>query len=262
MDLNENYLREQLKGRMIGDPLWVLPEVPSTNEWMKDFVRRNSTPSGALVVADFQTNGRGRRWRQWVCPPGTGLLFSVYWIPRLSIDQWAIYSLASALAVHDLLTQDILISRRITSVRFKWPNDILIGRKKICGILGETATAQGIVVGIGLNVLQQRSQLPNTDATSIYLWSRQKVARSKLLIQLVSHLENRFMQLDQGKINVIIAALIASGPKLGSPVQVRLGDHVLSGSYQGLSSQGTLLVKTDDGSVHDLATADEVRFTK
>ena len=262
MDFDENYLREQLKGWMIGDPLWVIPEVSSTNEWLKDFVRRNSTPSGAMVVADYQTSGRGRMWRQWVSPAGTGLLCSFYWIPRLSMSQWAMYSLASALAVYDLLMIDVLKSEGRKNIRFKWPNDILIGKKKISGILGETATVQGIVIGIGLNVLQQRSQLPNTDTTSVYLWTRNKVNRSELLVQLVSHLENRFVQLDQGNIGAVIDEISAIGPKSGSGIQVKIGSNILLGTYQGLSPQGTLLLKTEDGLVHDLATADEVRTLK
>jgi BirA family biotin operon repressor/biotin-[acetyl-CoA-carboxylase] ligase len=262
MDLDENYLREQLKGRMVGDPLWVLPEVSSTNEWLKDFVRRNSTPSGAMVVADYQTSGRGRMWRQWISPAGTGLLCSFYWIPRLSISQWAMYSLASALAVYDLLMTDVSKPEGRKNVRFRWPNDILVGRKKISGILGETATAQGIVIGIGLNVLQKKSQLPGIDTTSVYMWTRKKFSRSELLVKLVSHLETRLMQLDQGNFSVLIEELNSIGPKLDSAIQVKIGGNILSGTYQGLSSEGTLLLKTNDNLVHNIATADEVRILK
>ena len=258
MDLEENRLRQQLEGRMIGDPVWILPEVSSTNNWLREFVSKNNTPGGAMVVTDYQTSGKGRMRREWSCPPKMGLLFSVFWIPRLSIEQWPLYSMAAALAVHDLLTGDISGSHKYGDILFKWPNDIFAGGKKICGILCETATAQGIVVGVGLNVLQEKSQLPDDNATSVFLWSGQQLDRSVLLTKLIPRLEHRFTQTDQGNGADVLDDISRIGLQKNTEIRIQIGDNFLLGTYQGLSPNGMLILQTTDGLVHNLATVDKL----
>lgn len=255
MDLDETNLRNLLKSKAIGNNLWVFPEIASTNDWLKDFVLRNDTPSGALVIADFQSRGKGRMHRNWICPPGTGLLLSLYWIPRLSISQWPLYTMAAAMAVYDLLSK---VASDSGDVRFKWPNDILVGDKKICGILAETATARGIVIGIGLNVLQDQSQLPDDQTTSVAVWTNRKPQRLQVLLQLLSQLEHRFLQVDQGQVVELLDEISQMGLKKGSKIRVQIGTHTLTGTYQGLSPSGTLKLQTQDGLVHELATVDKL----
>jgi BirA family biotin operon repressor/biotin-[acetyl-CoA-carboxylase] ligase len=257
MELNETDLKQQLNGRVIGNNLWVFPELSSTNDWLKDFVIRNDTPGGAMVIAEYQSHGKGRMNREWICPPGLGLLFSVYWIPRLSISNWPVYTMAAAMAVDDLLAAEIA---NPADIHYRWPNDILIDGKKICGILAETATARGVVIGIGLNVLQDQSQLPDNNTTSMAEWTNSTPDRIQVLLRLASHLERRFQQLDRGNVAKLLEEIGRISPEPGSRIEVQLGSNTLSGTYQGLSPSGALRIETADGLRHDLATVDRLRY--
>ena len=258
MALNETELRQRLESQNIGNNLWVFPELLSTNDWLKEFVLRNDTPSGALVIAEYQIRGKGRMNREWICPPELGLLFSVYWIPRLSISQWPVYTMAAAMAINDLLANESVSS---ADIKYKWPNDILINGKKICGILAETATARGVVIGIGMNVLQDQSQLPDDNTTSMARWTNRKPDRVHVLLRLLSHLEQRFQELDRGDVADLLEEIKGISPDPGTNIEVQLGSHTLRGTYQGLSPSGALLIKTPDGLVHELATVDKLRYT-
>lgn len=163
--------------------------------------------------------------------------------------------MAAAMAVYDLLSK---VTSDSDSVRFKWPNDIMIGGKKICGILAETATARGIVVGIGLNVLQDQTQLPDDQTTSIAAWTNRKPVRQQLLLQLLSQLEHRFSQVDQGLVEELLVEISRIGMEKGTSIKVQIGNHTLTGTYQGLSPSGTLRLQTQDGLVHELATVDKM----
>lgn len=123
--------------------------------------------AGTLVVADHQTAGRGRLDRSWETPTGTALTFSAVVDPRLDDAAWPLLPLATALAVADGV-------RRATGLELglKWPNDLLIGEKKVAGILLERVLAGGrplAVIGIGVNVGMGADQLPVPTATSLAL---------------------------------------------------------------------------------------------
>jgi BirA family transcriptional regulator, biotin operon repressor / biotin---[acetyl-CoA-carboxylase] ligase len=125
---------------------------------------RSGEPEGAVLVAEAQTAGRGRMSREWVSPPGAGLYFSVLlrpagvspgllgWLPLLT-------GVAVVSALHGL---------GITHPRLKWPNDVLAGDAKLAGILAES-TGGAVVAGVGINVTQQRAELPSPAATSLAL---------------------------------------------------------------------------------------------
>ncbi len=258
VDIEENILRRRLKGHLIGDPIWLLPEVASTNHWLKETVSGQDTPRGAVVVTDYQTHGRGRIDREWHCPPGMGLLLSLYWTSHLPMSQMPLYSLASALAVFDLLTTDIPGHEKSDRVRFKWPNDILIGGKKVCGILSETVSDTGLIIGIGLNVHHQPENLPVPNATSIAIWTGQEINRTDLLIVLINHLETRLTQVDNSGSTSIIGELTQIGPKIGCNITAVINGQILRGTYQGLSANGALRLQNREGVVHNLTTVDKL----
>jgi BirA family biotin operon repressor/biotin-[acetyl-CoA-carboxylase] ligase len=257
-DLNENTLRNRLQGRLIGDPVWVIPEVASTNSWLKEKVNNQNVPQGALVVADHQTHGRGRIDREWHCPPGIGLLMSLYWTSNLPMPQRPLYSLASALAVFDMLTTDIPGHEKSDRVSFKWPNDILVDGNKISGILSETVPEKGLILGIGINVHQQPEDLPFPFATSIAIWTGQKTNRADILVALTKHLETRLIQIDNNQSNIIIDELMQIGLKIGCDITAVVSDRVLKGTYQGLSPNGALRIQDHQGNIQHLTTVDKL----
>jgi BirA family transcriptional regulator, biotin operon repressor / biotin---[acetyl-CoA-carboxylase] ligase len=131
------------------DDVRELEEVDSTNRYLLDLARRGA-PEGVVVVADFQSAGRGRRGRTWVAPPGGGLLASVLLRPDPVVvvppDRRWLVTAAVALAAADACRQMAGVVPEI-----KWPNDLLVGERKLAGILAE-ADAGAIVVGVGINV--------------------------------------------------------------------------------------------------------------
>ena len=173
-DLDRPPLRADALNRALaqdGYRLEVLASVPSTNAVVAERARAGE-PHGLVVVAEQQTAGRGRLDRSWVSPPRAGLTFSVlirpggpaHWVPLLG-------GVGVALALREQVG---------VSVELKWPNDVLIGGRKVCGLLAE-AVDGAVVLGIGLNVTTRAEELPVPEATSLALESASTTDRDTLL---------------------------------------------------------------------------------
>src|ERR1041384_6256419 len=125
--------------------------LPSTNTELSRLASEGAE-EGVSVVADEQTAGRGRLQRAWASPKGAGLYFSILLRPAIPVDQWPLITFAAALAVGDALQEAAGVQTDI-----KWPNDLLSGERKICGILAEaidTPAGRAVIVGIGINLTQ------------------------------------------------------------------------------------------------------------
>lgn len=167
-------------------PVRVVHATGSTNA---DLVEQISAGKGAHLSAltcEHQTGGKGRLGRGWVVPEGAALTVSIAVNPDppLEIPALSWYTMLSALAWCRAIEGHTTLTGRI-----KWPNDVLIGSAKVCGILAQlTSTPSGpaLVVGTGLNVDQQRDELPVATATSLRLASGERIARSELLASYLS----------------------------------------------------------------------------
>jgi len=161
-----------------------------------------SLPEGALVVADHQTAGRGRLGRSWEAPPGKALLFSILLRPP-SERNVPDLSLVAGIAVADALERTLGLS-----VQLKWPNDVMLRRRKVAGCLAEMR--EGVVVlGIGLNVNQTREELPEHAGSLLTLTGR-KTDREKLLSALLQDLEARYSDWSEGGLDAVYEGL---GPR-------------------------------------------------
>lgn len=163
-DLERPPLRERALHRALGPDGWRLEVVlsaGSTNALVADRACRGE-PQGLVVVAESQTAGRGRLDRSWVSPPRAGLTFSVLVRPALSAAQWPWLPLLTGVAVAGALRG----SAGIEAV-LKWPNDVLVEGRKVCGILVEMPAPGAAVLGIGLNVTTLASELPPAQADSM-----------------------------------------------------------------------------------------------
>jgi BirA family biotin operon repressor/biotin-[acetyl-CoA-carboxylase] ligase len=146
-------------------------------------------PEGAVAVADEQTAGRGRLGRSWVAPPGTSLLFSINLRPRVAEARLPQLTILAGAAVSAAI-QDV------TGVRpeIKHPNDLLVKRRKLAGILAE-AREDRVVLGVGINVNIPRDELPidvDTEATSLLAELGRPVERAELLVVILRRLERRY----------------------------------------------------------------------
>ncbi len=188
--------------RRPGDGSWgrflrYLPVTTSTNDEAHRAAAEGA-PDGFLVVADEQTQGRGRHGRSWSAPPGQNLLASWVVRPTVGPDRWSWIPLAAALAVVDVVEAAVPAS----DVRVKWPNDVRLGGKKVSGILAESRLDAGgaghVVLGIGLNVNQAGfpAELEST-ATSLFLAAGVGRDRATVLSDLCDALERRVTSIDR-----------------------------------------------------------------
>ncbi len=161
-----------------------LNAVDSTNSWAKRYIQNNSDVKPSLIIADYQSSGRGRFDRNWISPPGTGLWFSVILEPIPDPREWFCYSLIPA-----IVTAKVIRHSAHLPADLKWPNDVLIHGRKCCGILIETvqhANRNFLIIGTGININQQ--EFPDEirlTATSLSIESRCTLNRKDLLIEWI-----------------------------------------------------------------------------
>jgi BirA family transcriptional regulator, biotin operon repressor / biotin---[acetyl-CoA-carboxylase] ligase len=207
---------------------------------------RLGAPEGLCIVAREQTAGRGRQERVWISPAGAGLYCSTILRPRLPFRIWPLLTLAAALAVHDTL---LAVYDLRTDI--KWPNDILAGERKLCGILAETVEAErgrACVLGIGINLSDKAfpSELRET-AISVEALAGQAPDAENLLEALLRALALRYLTLQQadGPGQTIKAWTERSSYAEGRGVRVLLAGETFEGTTRGLEPDGALRVETN-----------------
>lgn len=164
----------------------------STQDDLVNKVNAGDAKSGDVIVANYQSAGRGRLDRTFLAPPSTALLFSLYLHPKRSRDDWGFIPLLAGYSIAETLRK---VSVRVS---IKWPNDLLIDEMKLGGIIS-TAAGSGVVVGIGINVSMTVDELPVETATSLTVAGVSKVDRNFLLPILLNAFENDFLAWDQGE---------------------------------------------------------------
>ena len=181
----------------LGDPRIDVESCESTQALLEP-----SMAEGALAVADYQSAGRGRLGRTWEAPPGTALLISILLRPPSERDVREL-ALVAGVAVADALEETIGLS-----VQIKWPNDVMLRRRKVAGILAELRDG-AVVLGIGININQTREQLPE-HAGSLRTLTGREYDREQLLGQLLQDLERRYAAWLEGGLDAIYEGL---GPR-------------------------------------------------
>jgi BirA family transcriptional regulator, biotin operon repressor / biotin---[acetyl-CoA-carboxylase] ligase len=254
-----------------GLPYRYLPRCDSTNAVLKRV--STPTPPGTLVVTDEQTGGRGRLDRTWVSELGKDLTFSILLRPSLAPAQAHLLSLAAALAVAEVLETIPGLEGRVA---VKWPNDVLLGDRKVCGILLEGSMdadrLQWAVAGIGLNVNSAPSALVRGLApeeakvwmgrplpVSLREHLGRDVARGPLLAALLERLTSRWIGLEpegdhgsgSGEVSDVLAGLRQRDALAGRRVEVVSGppqhSPVVAGEALGIGPEGQLLVRSSSG---------------
>lgn len=205
-----------------------------------------SLPEGALVVADYQTAGRGRLGRSWEAPPGTALLFSILLKPPPERHVPEL-SLVAGIAVADTLERTLGLS-----VQLKWPNDVMLRRRKVAGCLAE-ARDGAVVLGIGVNVNQTREELPE-NAGSLRTLTGREWDREMLLSQLLEDLSGRYSAWRAGGLEAVYEGL---GPRdflRGRRVSV----NGTSGVATMINRAGQLEIEVGHGEVVTVASGEVV----
>lgn len=222
--------------------------IDSTNEAAKLWARSGSTPAthGAVVTADSQTRGRGRHGREWVSPPGKGVYLSMVWRPQIEAHQVGRLTIVAALGAARALE-----SVAAKNIETKWPNDLLLNRKKIGGLLCEaelkTDGVEFVVAGIGLNANFEKEDFPERPvfpATSLLLETGKTWPIEELREACIASLHDEYSRYEAGQWQTQRAEFIARCAIIGEAVSVSSGEQEYSGVAVGIDEDGILLVQT------------------
>jgi BirA family biotin operon repressor/biotin-[acetyl-CoA-carboxylase] ligase len=257
--LSADAIKQSLRTRWIGQPaIYSFDVVESTNA-EANRLAQDGAPEGTLIVADAQTKGRGRLGRTWVSPPVSGLYLSIILRPVHPPDWFPRLMLTAGVAVASAIQQ---IG---TTPQLKWPNDILIGDRKVGGILTEAVFNKRridfAVLGIGINVNTEQDELPisiRNLATSLRLGLGKRVSRIDLLQILLYQLEQCYESLDTGAFPTILETWSEFDTTLGRVVEIFLPEKRVVGVAEALHQDGTLLVRDKKDCLHRIVAGDVV----
>lgn len=242
-------MKSVLNTKWIGEELYFYEEIDSTNTKAKQLAETGAT-SGTLVVSNMQTAGKGRRGRQWESPSETGIFMTLILKPDMNPSKASMLTLVMALAV-------VKACNEVTksTCYIKWPNDIVLNKKKICGILTEMSAEMDyinhIVIGIGINanVDSFPEELKNK-ATSLKIENGKEVKRAMLINRIMVHFEHEyeiFMHNESMKaqIDEYNEFLINKDKE----VTIIEPSNQYQGIALGIDEIGKLLVKKEDGKI-------------
>lgn len=232
-------------------------EVDSTNMQAKVLARQGA-PEGSVLVADSQTGGRGRMGRAWVSPPGANLYFSIIFRPPVPPVRLSQIPLLAAVAIHQALCTAV---GRLPAM-IKWPNDILIKGRKVCGILCEMEIEPDmthfVVAGIGVNVnLKEIPAEIGQIATSLFLESGREQSRAGILSAILNHFEplyDKWFEADD--LCELLPYLDRYAWLKDREVIVDNFNGSLAGCVRGMSRTGELLLESEDGTVHQVSSGE------
>ena len=258
--LQPNGVRQQeieayLQTEWLGRAYCYLPEVGSTNIEAKNWAD-DGAPNGAVVMADLQNQGRGRLGRAWSSPSGTGIWFSVVLRPRLEPSMAPQISLTTAVGVCAGLQQ------LGYNAGIKWPNDIYIDGRKVCGMLtemhGSMESVEWVVVGIGINCLNKELPPEIKDVATSLAIARPDVpvVRAQVAAVIFQQLEKYYNLLYEQGFAEIRQQWLTNNITLGKRVKISTLNETFYGQALDMQEDGSLLVKKEGGDEFKLVTGD------
>ena len=248
---NTDTISNEIHTEWAGKTVHFAKEIDSTNEWCKRLSKEDAV-HGMLAVAEFQSAGKGRLGRRWVVPEGNSIMMSILLRPDFEPRFASMLTLVMGLSVAQAVAELGL------EVGIKWPNDVVVSRKKICGILTEMTMKQDkigcAVIGVGINVNMDRFPEEMADkATSLYLESGHVFDRAEVVGLVMKHFEEnyeRFVQTeDLSGMKTDYEKLLAN---LNQPVRVLNQNDPYEGIARGINAGGELLVERADGSIEEV----------
>jgi len=263
--LSADIISRSLATSFIGKKVYYFPRIDSTNSYAIEIADKGAD-NGTIVIADFQRSGKGRGKRSWFAPAGKDLLFSVVLLPPQNLVYPQLLNIAAAIAVSKALKSLYSISAQI-----KWPNDVIVGAKKLCGVLTEIAGRKGhtkaLVVGIGINVNQTKKTLPpkpRIPATSIRLELGREVSRLSVLVETLKNLEVLYKSLSKGESSNIVSLWKNYSSTIGKQVYIKNHLREIVGTAIDVEKDGSLVVREDSGFLHKCISGDvtEIKFVE
>jgi BirA family biotin operon repressor/biotin-[acetyl-CoA-carboxylase] ligase len=236
--------------KYIGKEIYYFPELKSTNIMAKEKAlhRAEGIGEGTLVITERQSAGKGRLGREWFSPIG-GIWLSIILYPQLPPSYIPRITLMTAVAVVKAIKMCTQIEPQI-----KWPNDILINEKKVCGILtemnAELDMINWVVVGIGINVNINHQEFPEDiqeNTISLKEVSGKEVFRVKLTQTFLQEFEKYYDKLKRKEFPSILEEWKLYSNTLGKKIRVDMGERIIAGEAVDINEEGALILKKEDG---------------
>ena len=244
---NETTIADQIHTKWAGKTVHFARETDSTNLWIKRLAKEGAS-EGTLALAEFQSAGRGRLGRSWEVPEGTSVMMSILLRPKFEPQYAPTLTLVMGMAV----------AKAVKSLGFdvsiKWPNDVVVSHKKICGILTEMGVRDGkidyAVIGVGINVnIREFPEEMADKATSLYLESGKEFDRSQIPGLVMEAFEKYYEKFaatcDLSGLKEEYESILAN---YNQPVRV-LAKEPYEGVARGITDGGELLVEKTDGTI-------------
>lgn len=241
--ITESGIQSGLNTEFIGRKLFLYYETDTTNERAK---ANSDAPDGSVFIAEVQTHGKGSRGRSWVSPRGTGIWHSILLKPDISPLEVSQITLVTGLAICHAIGMGSQI---------KWPNDIVIGGKKVCGTLTEMSAeidqVNYVVCGTGINVNTESFDDEIADrATSMYIESGKKYVRNEIIAKFLNEFEYYYKKFLTDGLGAILNEYKKSCITLGREVSVIFKKETVRGKAVDIDESGALVVETKDGIIH------------
>lgn len=242
--LSKRELESIRKTQWAGCEIFYFPSIDSTNTKASQLAEEGY-PTGTLVVAERQESGKGRRGRNWASPEGNGIFMTLILKPEINPNNASMLTLVAALAVSKAITK---CTGRPAGI--KWPNDIVMNGKKVCGILTEMSAqfdyVNHIVIGIGINVHNESfpEELSHM-ATSLYLESKEHFNRAALIEEILEQFEDYYaVYLKTEDLSGLVKEYDISLVNRNQQVKVLDPKEPFEGKAMGITPRGELIVDT------------------
>lgn len=247
-------LKDNLKTKILGKKILTYESLDSTNDTAYQLAEKGEK-EGTVVVAERQKKGKGRQGRRWTSPKG-GIYLSCILKPDIEPKEVAKITLVSAIAVSASIREMANVPAMI-----KWPNDIIIKRKKACGILIEMKAEQDkvnfVIVGIGINVETPANLLPK-GATSLIKESDSRPSKVALAKKILENLEHYLLLFRLEGFNKIRDEWRNLSATLGKDVKIHCHDEKIEGQALDVDEDGALVVRLDSGFQRRILSGDVV----
>ena len=255
----ESVLAHLGRTAVVGRRLDCMASIDSTNSYLKR-IAADGAPDGTVAVADEQTGGRGRRGRSFSSPPGKGIYLSALLRPACAASELMTLTGFVAVAMCSAIERTAKVRPQI-----KWTNDLVLGGKKLCGILtelsveGESGALQYAIPGIGVNVAQEQEDFPGelrTIATSLFLQTGRRVSRAALAAAMIEELDRLYAALRSGDTADYLARYRSDCLTIGREVQLLWRDASERVRALGVDDELGLIVRRADGREETIRTGE------
>lgn len=247
--LGESEIKSRMETQWVGQRVYFYEEIDSTNTQAKRLAEEDA-PSGTLVVSDCQVKGKGRRGRVWTSPKGEAIYMTILLRPQIRPDRASMVTLVMGLSVVQAIRNVLGLETSI-----KWPNDVVLNRKKLVGTLTEMSAQMDyieyLVIGTGINAnMTAFSEELKDKATSLRMEMGRPVNRAALIAESMKCFEKNYEIFEKTQdLSGLMEDYQAVLANLNQPVRVLEPGHEYSGIARGINEKGELLVEREDGTV-------------